>query len=106
MAKYRCNTKTFIAPMRMEEGTVFTIHDDFIPGPHLDPLDEAAQAAMDKYFKDNPEASLHPIEQLPVTFAPENVETSQVEPTGEVELGLAGAAVTKAQPGLTDGGKV
>jgi hypothetical protein len=102
MAKYKALQACFIAPVKVLEGTVFTIDDGFQPGPHLEPLDDAAKAAMEKYLKANPEATLHPVETL-VHASPEIV--SAPVPDTTVELSLAEAAAAPAKPGLTDGGK-
>jgi len=105
MAKYRCLTQTFIAPFRLEEGAIFTIDDDWQPGPHVEPLDPGAQAAMDKYYEEHPGASIHPIEDLPISMIPVIDETPQ--PKGEADGGmsLAEAIHSAPKPGPTDGGK-
>lgn len=101
MAKYKTLAKTFIPPHLLAEGVVFEIGDGFEPGPHLEPLDEAANAAFEKLYKDKPHMApgaqpeaageLFLIEQLPVE---------------EKILSIAEAATTGAQKGIADGGKV
>lgn len=108
MAKYQALTKTFIAPHLIEEGQVFTISDSFEPGIHLLPLDEAAEAAFEKYEEKRrklnlPPATLDPIEQLPNTIT--SIEDpAQAQP--DLSISLAEAAAGPAKPGPTDGGKV
>lgn len=104
MAKYRCTTKTFIAPELLDEGTVFTIDDSFEPGPHLEPLDEAANAAVAAYFDKKPHARLNPVEDLPMTTGVAIVE-EQAGPAPGSEanpLSLAGAGAMQAEPGPTE----
>lgn len=105
LAHYRCETKTFIAPERMEEGQTFYMPPDWIPGPHLTPLNDAAEAAMELYYKNHPGATLHPIEALPnAGVAPVLGERGAVKPEDSF-LTLAEAGTSKAQPGLDQGGK-
>lgn len=109
MARYRCYTKAFIGGHLLEEGQTFTVSDSFIPGPHLEPLDDAAEAAMDKYVKDREKAghgpaTLHPIEPVEEAQITSIGDAPEVEPAEE--LTLASASSGKAQPGPTDGGKV
>jgi hypothetical protein len=63
--RYKCLQETFIAPWLLKEGTV--IDYDGEPGPHLEPMNEAAEAMMAAYYKAKPEASLNPTDALPIT---------------------------------------
>jgi hypothetical protein len=46
--------------------TEIDLPDDFVPGPHLLPLDAAAETAMAAYRKARPGASLDPTRSLPL----------------------------------------
>jgi len=48
------------------EGTEVDLPGDFIPGPHLEPLDDEARAAMAKYLRSSP-GSTDPTSTLPLT---------------------------------------
>lgn len=63
--RYKTLQGTFIEPEYVKEGTL--IEFDGEPGPHLEPLNEAAREMMNAYFKAHPEATLTPLEQLPAT---------------------------------------
>lgn len=115
MAKYRVNTPTFIAPSLLPEGTVFEIGDDWPPGPHVDPLDDAAHeafAALEAKRKDagHPPMSLHPIEALPnhgaemVVLPPEPVEARTVNLQDPGASGSMDTGLKLPEPGLADGG--
>jgi hypothetical protein len=97
MAKYEVNTKTFIAPFLLVEGQRITVADDFVPGPHLTPLDAAAERAMDKYYEANPGASLHPIMDLP--SAGITVDSVPEARDRDLDLSLAEAVHSKPEDG-------
>lgn len=107
LAHYRCLTKTFIAPERMEEGEDFWIPSEWEPGVHVEPLNELAQMAMKAFLDAHPNKanSLNPLEDLPNTAAGfQRGEGPQVEDTSKV-LTLAEASTARPEPGLTGGGK-
>lgn len=104
MAKYQLNARSFIYGQLLSEGTVINLDDSFEPGPHMDPLDEAAEVAMAEYRKKKPDATLDPIEATPQTM-----EVIALVPKKDEEVDLTSLAETKtvkAEPGPTDGGKV
>lgn len=45
---------------------VVEMPDSFVPGPHLEPLDEAAHAAMKAYEAKHPASTLDPTRSLPL----------------------------------------
>lgn len=108
MAKYQALTKTFIQPHLIAEGQVFTINDEFEPGPHLLPLDDAAGAAMDRYEEKRKELNLPPGTIEPVEALPNQIISLDEAPAQEADLSIsmAEAQAGKAQPGPSDGGKV
>lgn len=108
MARYKCLTMTFIAPYRFAEGETFSIDDSWEPGPHVEPLNDAAEAAMKKYEESRPhfDGGLDPIEALPNQMqpTPEGPAEGKVdEPT--ISLAEAASGDVKAAPGLDGGGK-
>ena len=94
MAKYRVLTKTFIAPHLLEEGTIITVNNDFVPGPHLEPMDSAAEDALEAYYKANPHATLHPIDDIPNNGVT-SIEVPAVSSGSTVDLSLAEAQMAK-----------
>jgi len=103
MARYQTLSPTFIAPNLLPEGTIFTIGDDYEPGPHLLPLDDAAEKAMAKWEKKVGKAA--------EAAAPLDLTTGMtVEGTVGLKepevLDLASAQTERAKPGPTDGGKI
>jgi len=103
MAKYKLNTKAFIEGNLLPEGTVFNIADEWQPGPHCEALDEAAEAALSTYYAKYPDATLHPVEQLPNTLG---LEVVAVEPKGqEPEVDLTAGGTKAVEPGLANGGQ-
>lgn len=101
-ARYTLNTKTFIAPLLLEAGTV--IEYDGEPGPHMDPMNDEANTALDAYFTKKPEARLTPeehVEQAAPTLAVVSAPSDADAPAGIVSLADPSA---KATAGLTDGG--
>lgn len=107
---YEAETDCFIAPHYVKAGLRF--HYDGPYGPHLIPKNDAAKARQAAYFKENPGASINPVDALPVKFMPEvrgqlNRAAGVANLTGEnTDLGLAALETAKAEPGLTNGGKV
>lgn len=103
MPRYRLASKAFFAPTLLPEGTV--IEYSGTPGPHMEPLDDDAQAAMDAYYKAHPEASLNPVEALPATVE-QPLVISMADPSvvAAVDVSTGLAAPGPALPGLTDGG--
>ena len=102
MARYEINSRTFMAGQLLEPGLIVTLPDDYLPGWHLTPIDEAAEAAYARYEATLP-ASLRPKE------APAPLDISVEDPgpdtrANEVDLrdSLAGSATTQATPGLTE----
>lgn len=83
--KYRLTGKAFIAPNLLKEGTIIYYSGE--PGPHFEPLNEAAAIRFAEYAKTHPEAMLgHPTNSLPMTM--EQPEIVSV-PTGrETERAL------------------
>jgi hypothetical protein len=49
-----------------KQGDVVDMADSFVPGPHLEPLDEPARDAMAAYEKKHPLSSLDPTRSLPL----------------------------------------
>ena len=103
MARYRATTRTFIAPQMIEQGQEFTISDDWVPGPHVEAVDDAAEKALAAYFKANPQASLRPVDALPITVdevhapkAPPAEVPNLADPSAKPEPGLANGGVAKA----------
>lgn len=108
MAKYRAITKSFISGQLIEEGQIFTINDEFQPGVHLEPMDEAAEAAMEKYLEtrkrlNQPDPNVHPIDALPDTISSIG---DAPEAEADLSLSMAEQQGAQAKPGPTDGGKV
>ena len=102
MARYRTLTKTFIAPHLLEEGTAFTIDNSWEPGPHVEPLDEEAEAAFEAYNQAKPGRMLEPIMQLPTTI--DSID-AVIPEAADLSIDFASAQIEKAKPGLSDGGK-
>lgn len=71
--RYQLMQDTFIAPHLIKAGKI--IDYDGEPGPHMSPLNEAADAMMAAYYKAKPEASINPVQQLPI------VEGAALHPT-------------------------
>src|SRR4249919_2024765 len=99
MARYKTLTKTFIAPTWMDEGTIFDISDDFIPGPHLEAQDAGGEAALAAFYEEHPNAKLPSAEDLGLTLELFQPAIVALAPKGEEHvLTLAEAnAGAKAQ---------
>jgi hypothetical protein len=63
--KYRVLQGSFIEPWYVKEGAV--IEFDGEPGPHLEAMNAAAQDMMKAYYTAHPEATLTPLDRLPIT---------------------------------------
>lgn len=63
--KYRVLQDSFFEPHFIKEGAI--IEFDGEPGPHLEALNEPARVLLAAYYETHPEASLNPVEQLPIT---------------------------------------
>jgi len=74
--RYKTLQATFLAPNLIPEGKI--IEFDGEPGPHLEPLNEAAQVMMDNYYKAKPEARVTAVEQLPMTMGASGTPTARV----------------------------
>jgi len=61
----------------LPEGTEFSMPADYIPGPHLQALDEEARTAMRAYLRTNP-GSMNPTSLLPLTGDFERVMQQQM----------------------------
>lgn len=110
MPLYRLNTDSFIAPNRLKEGTVIKYNGP--PGPHMDPMDGEADAALDTYYQEHPGATLHPTEGLgKTTDGRPTAQTAEVVSAPDhvvvVEQGFGTFAQPgQITPGVTDGGKL
>jgi hypothetical protein len=51
----------------IKKDEVVEVAADFVPGPHLEPMDPEAEAAMRQYWRAYPGASLDPTRSLPLT---------------------------------------
>jgi len=100
MAQYIVNTKTFIAPLLIEPGTLINYYGP--PGSHLDPDDDEAKAAVEKYYSDNPHARLNPVEALPVYGV--EVLAPPVPVPSALDVGILGnpGAAVPMRPGPDD----
>lgn len=90
MAIYRTLQPCFIAPQHYPAEAV--IHYNGPPGPHLEPIDDEAKAAMEVYWAENPHASLNPVEGLDKTMQAEPITSSLIRgplPSGEMAGNLA-----------------
>lgn len=103
MAEYILNQRAFIGGQLLAEGTKIRVDDDFPPGPHMDGADDAGIKARAAYDEANPDATLHPVNDTPMTMEVIGLVPSREE---TVDLSLAESAATPAKPGPTDGGKV
>jgi hypothetical protein len=101
MATYKLNTPAFIGGHRLVEGTIFTIDNEWQPGPHCEPQDADAEKALKAYYDAHPDATLRPVEQLPNTF---EVQVVAVEPKGVEVVNLGGDPNAAPQAGLANGG--
>lgn len=107
MAQYKTNQKTFIAPHLLDEGVVFTIDKNWVPGPHVEPMDDEAKEAYEAMEKAREAAghapvTLHPAEALPSTVSSIDTPAAPAAPT--LDLSLAEAAAGKGSPGPSDKG--
>jgi hypothetical protein len=102
-AEYILDEDIFHAPHLVKKGSRITYDGPL--GPHFIPANEEAEAAMAQYWKEHPDASLRPVDQLPDTMEPQLVVVA--EPAADTGAGVAitELAQTKAKPGLSDGGK-
>jgi hypothetical protein len=102
-AEYILEETIFHAPYLVKAGSRITYDGPL--GPHFIPVNEEAEAAMAQYWKEHPDASLRPVDGLPDTMEPQLVVVA--EPAADTGAGVAitELAQTKAQPGLSSGGK-
>lgn len=63
--KYKVIQDSFIEPWFIKAGKI--IEFDGEPGPHLEALNAPAEEMMAAYYKAHPDASLFPLERLPMT---------------------------------------
>jgi hypothetical protein len=63
--KYKVLQPTFFEPIMVKTGSI--VEYDGEPGPHLEPLNQAAREMLYKYYKAKPGASLQPTEALAMT---------------------------------------
>jgi hypothetical protein len=76
------------------QGTEVDMPAGFVPGPHLEPLDDAARADMAAYWKARPGASLDPTRSLPLGRDPLATQTLEGAVMAQLER-LAADAVSK-----------
>lgn len=71
MAKIRLTTPHFIEPDYFKADTVIDFQGSYKSmTPFMEPLDKEAQDLMDKYYKENPKATISsPVDALPRTMA-------------------------------------
>jgi hypothetical protein len=79
--KYRVNQDSFIEPYYVKEGKI--IEFDGEPGPHLEARNEAAERMLKAYYTAHPEATLAPLDQLPITPGANPTPTLTVLPDVE-----------------------
>ena len=60
MAQYRVTETSYLDGRIIAEGDTITVSDDTIPGPHMQPLDDAAKKAA----KDIKPGKIDPVEDL------------------------------------------
>lgn len=74
--EYILDTDSFFAPHYIAKGT--KIAWDGPPGPHMIAANDEAKAKLAEYYKERPDASIHPVEQLPMVMvvAPEPTPTA------------------------------
>jgi hypothetical protein len=78
----------------LAQNTEVDVPDGFIPGPHLEPLDDPARAAMAQYWKDRPGATLDPTRTLPLGRDPMAARTLDGMVMDQLER-MAAEAVSK-----------
>ena len=86
-------------------GTEVDLPADFIPGPHLEPLDTEARAAMEAYRKARPGASLDPTRSLPLGIDPMAGRSMEEMIMAQLQRNLADA-VTKPEVARPDDPRV
>jgi len=74
------------------------IEFDGIPGPHLQPLDDAAKERMAQYWKDRPNATLDPTRHLPLGRDPMVVATFEGTMLATLERMAAEGSDPRAHP--------
>jgi len=65
--RYRLKVAHFFEPERIPADTI--VDFEGLPTPGMEPLNAAAERALDEYFKANPHATLTPARNLPRTMA-------------------------------------
>lgn len=104
MPRYKLNQTAYIKkhpsaamPELCFEGTI--IDHDGVPGPHMEPMDDAARAALDAYYASNPGVTLDPTRKLSVSVAddPNGKNISDVV-QHQLDRMLAGIGKTPAAP--------
>ena len=78
MARYELTTPHFIEPELYPAGTILDYDGE--PNEGMRPLDDEAQAALDKYFETKPKATINPVARLPMTMAVPKEDTSKAIP--------------------------
>lgn len=105
MPRYRLRENAFFAPDYLLAGTVIEYAGPL--GPHFEPLDDEAEAALAQYFKDNPHAAIGPTEELQLQGGEPGARVEVVAPPQSDPVVKVGnlALPGKATPGPSDGGK-
>jgi hypothetical protein len=85
-----------------KSGDEITVPAGFIPGPHLEPLDDEAHTAMAAYQKARPGATLDPTRQLPLGIDPLSVRTFEGAIMASLERMAAEAMAAPARPATDD----
>ena len=71
MARYKLTEPAYINDRLLEEGAEIgdgtQVPFSGTPGPHMHPLDKAAEAAVSAYQKAHPGATLDPLQRLPIS---------------------------------------
>ena len=60
--RYRLTQDSFFPPNKIPKDSV--IEWTGTPGPHMEPMNEEAECALEAYYKAHPEASLSPVDGL------------------------------------------
>lgn len=99
--KYELTTPHFIVHTLYKAGTIIEYNGE--PNPGMIPLDDEAVERMAKYYKDHPNASLNPVNDLPLAMevpraaAPTPIVKADVPPP-KTPLAANPTGVTASKP--------
>ena len=87
--RYKLTQDSFFAPNKIPKDTV--IEWTGTPGPHMEPMNAEAEAALEAYYKAHPEASLSPVDGLRLVGGDPG-EMNVVESPSEVDVPVISVA--------------